>query len=401
MHKLRVLYVLSAPGVGGAQNYVETAVRRLGQMGYRMAVVCNDEPALLARYAPCAEVFPIPIVLGLSPWTDLRFFLRLLRLLRRERFDVVQTSAAKASLYGRLAARLAGVPVVIFRAGGFPFHGFMHPVLQWLLITTEKAMSRWCTDMVVSVSEEDRRDVVARGIIPADRIRTIQNGTDAHRAMPERQEARRALGLDAQVPVVGMVGRLSRQKSPDDFLRVAALVAREVPQATFLLVGDGPMRGALERLAADLGIAGQVSFLGVRNDVPLVLAALDVFALASLWEGVPFSILEAMAAGKPVVATAVNGVAEVVEHGRTGFLAPPQDVKQLAAHIATLLKDPPRARVMGDAARQRIEEDLSIERAMARYSALYQELYRAKRPEEPEMIGCASDDRRRIRGWVR
>ncbi len=396
MNNLRILYVLSAPGVGGAQNYVETAVRRLGQMGYRTAVVCNHEPALVARYGPHAEVFPMPIPYGFSPRGDLQFFMRLLRLLRRERFDVVQTSAAKASLYGRLAARLAGVPVVIFRAGGFPFHSFMHPLLRWLLITMEKAMSCWCTDMVVSVSEEDQRDVVARGIIPSDRIMTIQNGVDSHREPLDRQDARRVLGLGAEVPVVGMVGRLSRQKAPDDFLRVAALVAQEVPVATFLVVGDGPMREDLERMAADLGIAGQVRFLGVRNDVPLLTAALDVFALTSLWEGVPFSILEAMAAGKPVVATAVNGVGEVVEHGRTGFLAPPQDVKGLAACITTLLRDPARARIMGQAGRRRIMEDLSIDRAMAQYSGLYQELYQAKRPDSPAVMDQPRSEKRRV-----
>lgn len=382
VRRLRVLHVVSVPGVGGAQAYVQAVVQGLAQRGYRMAVVCNDEPALVARYAPFAEVFPIPIPYGLSPWGDLQFIVRLLRLLGREPFDVVQTSAAKASLYGRLVARLAGVPAIIFTAHGFPFHDFMHPLLHWVLANLERLMSRWCTDMVVSVSELDRRYAVRAGIVPADRIATIQNGIDLPGAMPDRQTARRALGLDARAKVVGMVGRLSRQKAPEDFLRAAALIAQGFSDAIFLLVGDGPLRSDMERLAAALGIGSRVRFLGFRNDIPLVMGALDVFALASLWEGLPLTILEAMAAGRPVVATAVNGVPEVVEHGRTGFLAPPRAVEKLAAHIGTLLRDPASARAMGEAGRRRVQEHFTLERAIASLSDLYQALYRAKRPED-------------------
>jgi len=387
LRELRVLHVVSVPGIGGAQAYVESVIQRLGQLHYRPAVACNAEPTLVARYAPWAEVFPIPIPYGVSPWHDLCFFVRLLRLLRRERFDIVQTSAAKASLYGRLATRLVGVPVVIFTAHGFPFHDFMHRLLRWGLITLEKVLSRWCTDMVVSVSEADRRYAISKGIVPADRIVTIQNGIDLDRPIPKHDDARRALALDPQAPVVGMVGRLSRQKAPEDFLRVAALVAREFPDAIFLVAGDGPLRDSLERLAANLGIANQVRFLGFREDIPLMMAALDVFALSSLWEGLPLTILEAMAASKPVVATAVNGVAEVVQHGSTGLLARPQEVHQLAAHIATLLRDPARARAMGEAGRRHVCEHFSIERMVAQLSDLYQALYRAKRPKDGAAMG--------------
>jgi len=378
VRRLRVLHVVSVPGVGGAQTYVETVALGLGRLGYRVAVACNDDPALVARCAAVADVFPLAVPYGVSPWRDLRYFRHLLGFLRRERFDIVQTSAVKASLYGRLAARLAGVPVVIFTAHGFPFHEYMHPVLRGALQTLERLMSRWCTDMVVSVSEADRRDAVAAGIVPPGRITTIQNGIDVSPSTPEGPAARRALGLDARAPVVGMVGRLARQKAPGDFLRAAALVAREFPAATFLVVGDGPLRATLEGLARELGIADRVRFLGFRDEVPVVLAALDVFALSSLWEGLPLTILEAMAAGKPVVATSVNGVAEVVQHGRTGWLVSPQQVEQLAAHIVTLLRDPGIARSMGEAGRRRVRERFSIERTVAELSDLYQDLYEAK-----------------------
>jgi glycosyltransferase involved in cell wall biosynthesis len=380
MRRLKVLQVVSVPGVGGAQVYVESVVQRLVGLGYDVTVMCSDDPTVVARYARMARVHPTPIPYRAAPWSDVRFFVRLLRLMRRERFDVVQTSAAKASLFGRLAARLARVPVVIFTAHGFPFHDFM-PLLPRLgLRMLERVMSRWCTDMVVSVSEVDRRAAVAEGIVPPERIITIQNGIDLGGPVAARAAARESLGLAPEGPVVGIVGRLAPQKAPADFLRAAALIAREVPAATFLVVGDGPLRSDLERLAGELGLDRQVRFLGFRDDVPRVLAALDVFALTSLWEGLPFTVLEAMRAGTPVVATEVNGVSDVVEHGRTGLLARPRDTAQLAAHVIALLKDPGRARVMGEAGQRRVRQRFDVDRMVSELSDLYQRLHAARRP---------------------
>ncbi len=375
MRSLRVLHVVSVPGVGGAQVYVAGVARALAGKGYRVAVACPDDPALVTAYAGVADVFPLPVARRLSPWRDLRFLVALVRLLRRERFDVVQTSAAKASLFGRLAARLAGVPVVIFTAHGFPFHPFMTAPLRWTLETLERVMSRACTDMVVSVSETDRRDAVARGIVPATRIRTIPNGIVPAPPSLDGAAARRRLGLALDQPVVGTVGRLARQKSPEDVVRVAAHVVREIPAAAFLLVGDGPLRAGLERLARDLGVARNVRFLGVRDDVDAILPALDVLLLTSLWEGMPLTILEAMAAGLPVVATRVNGVPEVVAHGATGLLAEPRDVPALAAHVLALLGARESAQAMGEAGRQRVGERFTFGRTVDALSDLYQELY--------------------------
>jgi len=158
---------------------------------------------------------------------------------------------------------------------------------------------------------------------------------------------------------------------------------RTMPDVTFIVAGDGPLREGLERLAADLGLADRVRFLGMRDDIPMILAALDVFVLTSLWEGVPFSLLEAMAAARPVVATTVNGVVEVIQHGQTGWLAAPGDVEQQAMHLEALLKDPITARKMGQAGRRRVEERFSLEDSVMRYSALYQSLYEDKKQHRP------------------
>lgn len=374
-----VLHVVSVPGIGGAQIYVEKIVKHLSRTGFRAGVICNDEPALVACYSSAADVIPIKIPYRFSLLDDLRLFWGIYCVCRSGQFDIVQTSAAKASFYGRLAAKLAGVPLVIFTAHGFVFHDFMHPVLRWALMSMEWFMSRFCTDMVVSVSEADRRYAVERGVVPEDKILTIRNGIDLDVPGPDRSSARRSLGLDAAAPVLGFVGRLSRQKAPWDFLKAAALVAEEFPKAQLLLVGDGPLRGESERLASELGICGKVRFLGFRDDVATVMAALDIFVLSSLWEGLPFTVLEAMRAAIPVVATSVNGVPEVVLDGKTGWIVPPERHDLLASGILALLRDPATARSMGERGRLRVEQDFSLERMNSELSALYLRLHLEKK----------------------
>jgi glycosyltransferase involved in cell wall biosynthesis len=239
---------------------------------------------------------------------------------------------------------------------------------------------------------------MTNGIVSPQRVVTIHNGIDMNRQFPDRETARRALGLDPRRPAVGMVGRLSRQKAPEDFLRVAVLVARKVPATTFVVVGDGPLRSQLEQLAASQGIGASTRFLGFRDDVPLVLAALDVFLLTSLWEGFPLTILEAMATGKPVVATTVSGVPEVVEHGVTGFLTPPKRVEQLATHVVTLLRDSALAQKMGQAGRHRIEKCFTLDQMIAQLTDLYHELYRMKCPGDFSAIEKATKERSAVRG---
>jgi glycosyltransferase involved in cell wall biosynthesis len=371
--RLKVLHVVSVPGVGGAQSWVAVITSRLSKMGYRVSIACPDDAGSVSRFNGCAEVIPIKVHYSkFTPWSDIRYFVELVSLLRHRRFDVVHLSAAKAALYGRLAARAVGVPIVIFNAHGFPFHDFLNPAARITLATIEKLLSRYCTDMVVCCGEAVRTYALSNNIVPSSRLMTIENGVEIPESLPERDAARRTLGLAPDTPVVVTVGRLARQKAPENFLQAAASVIRKVPDARFLVVGDGPLRSHLQTLAESLGIAARVRFLGFRDDVPLILRAADIFALFSRWEGLPLTILEAMAAERPVVATAVDGNVEAVQHGRTGLISPAEDIGQFATNLTTLVRAPDRAREMGAAGRRFVEERFGVDRMARQLSDLYQ-----------------------------
>jgi glycosyltransferase involved in cell wall biosynthesis len=350
-------------------------------MGYRVSIACPDDGSSVSHFNGCGEVIPTKVRYSkLTPWSDLRYFVELLSLLRERRFDVVHLSAAKAALYGRLAARAAGVPIVIFNAHGFPFHDFSNPAARITLATIEKLLSRYCTDMVVCCGEAVRAYALSHNIVPSSRLVTIENGVEIPESLPEPDAARRALGLPSEAPIIVTVGRLARQKAPENFLRAAAAVTREVPGVRFLVVGDGPLKSHLQTLAERLGIAASVQFLGFRDDVPLILRAADIFALFSRWEGLPLTILEAMAAERPVVATAVDGNMEAVQHGRTGLLSPAEDIDQFAMNLTTLVRAPDRAREMGSAGRRLVEERFCVDRMAHQLSDLYQRLDERRQP---------------------
>jgi glycosyltransferase involved in cell wall biosynthesis len=346
-------------------------------MGYSVSIACPDDADSVSRFKGCGEVIPIKVRYSkVTPGSDLRYFVELVSLLRARRFDVVHLSAAKAALYGRLAARAARVPTVIFNAHGFPFHDFLNPAARIILATLEKLLSRYCTDMVVCCGEAVRAYALRHNIVPDARLVTIENGVEIPNQLPEREAARRTLSLPPDVPVVATVGRLARQKAPENLLQAARLVIREVSGARFLVVGDGPLRSDLGSLAERLGIATKVQFLGFRADIPMIMRAADIFALFSRWEGLPLTILEAMVAERPVVATAVDGNVDAVQHCRTGLTSPAEDVEQFAANLITLLKTPDRSREMGMAGRQLVEERFSVARMARQVSDLYQQLDR-------------------------
>ena len=190
--------------------------------------------------------------------------------------------------------------------------------------------------------------------------------------------SRQAWGIPLEAPLVGTVTRLSPQKAPLDFVRAAALILREVPECWFVMVGDGPLRGEVEKLAAELGVTERLVLTGLRRDVPELMAMFDLFALSSLWEGLPRVLPQAMATGLPLVATTTDGNAEAIEPGVNGLLTPPGDPAALAQAVVNLLQDPARAQQMGQAGRLRAPE-FDVQRMVAQIDALYRELLQSKK----------------------
>ena len=212
---------------------------------------------------------------------------------------------------------------------------------------------------------------------PESRVHVIPNGVDTRRFQPpvDAQATRRDLGIPLAAPVVGILAALRPEKNHELFLTAARRVTAEVPEARFVVIGDGPRRGPLEQLAEQLEIADRVHFLGNRSDVPEVLGAIDVLALTSHNEANPVSILEAMSVGTPVVATDVGSVSESVDHFVTGFLTRPGDETELAERLIELLDEPLKARAMGDRGRRVVERCWSLESMVTGYERLLDQLY--------------------------
>ncbi len=272
----------------------------------------------------------------ISPLDDLVSLARMVKLVRQLRPDIVHTHMAKAGTVGRLAARICGVPLVVHTYHGHVFHGYFSPARTRVFLTIERALGL-ATNRIIVVGDGQRDEIASYGVAPLRKLTTIRLGLELDQfldAESYRGELRRELGIDTDAPLVGIVGRLVPIKAPELFLQAAVKVRQALPSAQFLVVGDGERRQELETVR--------------------VYADLDVVALSSLNEGSPVVLIEALASARPVVATAVGGVPEVVINGQTGLTVPVSDVASLSESILTLLRDPALADRLGQAGRQHV-----------------------------------------------
>lgn len=364
MRPLRLVHLLQGLEIGGLEMIVVHLLEALDPSRYRVQVVCYDQPGPLAhRLGRCG----IPsCLLKRRPGVDMGYIFRLARYLAAVRPDILHLHNPTAFFYGTLAGRLARVPAIIYTEHGRDLASSKHNKIL------HRVLGRM-VDQVVAVSESGRYLLEQEGV-PAGRILTLHNGIDARRFMApaDSRGVRAHLGFEEDQPLIGIVARLDPVKNHASLLRAMQRVIDTYPDAALLVIGDGPLRKDLEGLAAGLGLGRGIRFLGTRDDVPELLGALDVLVLCSLSEGLSVSLIEECAAGKPVVATAVGGNAEIVEHGRTGLLVPPGDDGALAGAIIDLLDDPQRASSLGQAARRKFLAEFTLERMVSRYVEIYE-----------------------------
>jgi glycosyltransferase involved in cell wall biosynthesis len=290
----------------------------------------------------------------LRPWADALGVRELTSQLAAGRFDVVHTHSAKAGALGRIAAHRAGVPAVVHSIHGFPFHEFQSRARRAAYLRIERRLAA-ITDYFVTDGTVVAAEAVRLGIAPPDRIRAIASPVDdgiPRVSEPARIEARRTLGIPLSARVVGTAARLDPQKAPLDMVK--AIAALERPDVYMAWIGDGELRDDTERLIRRTGLRDRFLLIGDRGDVPSLLPAFDVFAMSSLYEGLPCAVVEAMTCGIPVVATAVASVPEVVIPGRTGLLASPADPASLSRALAYVLDHPAEGARMAAAARAHI-----------------------------------------------
>ena len=366
---LSILYVIPTLPVGGAEQHVLSIIRGIDRTRFE-AMVCS----LGAKGEIGAEIERLGTeVLSLNRMRHKRWDFRIVadvrRLIKIRGIDIVHTHLYHANTYGRIAARLAGVKGIV---------ATVHNV-YFATKLKRRCLNHWLagfTDRIIAVSEAVKDDIVRYDWVPPQKVAVIPNGIDirAFDRPVDRQAIRRQLGIAPDDVVIGSVSRLERQKGQADMVSAFHRLARTYPDIRLVVVGDGSLRPALERQVADAGLARRVIFTGFRRDIVELLSGMDLFVSASLWEGQGVSVLEAMAARLPVVATRVGGTVEVVEDGVTGMLVPPSDAAALAAACETLAFDRVRSRALGDAGRARVESRFCGEAMIRRIEAIYEEL---------------------------
>lgn len=378
---LRVLRLFSRLNIGGPSLHVILLSQGLRPLGYETRLVVGRESPregnLLALAAERGVGCETMAGLGreIAPLRDLVALFGLVRLMRAWRPAIVHTHTAKAGLLGRLAARAARVPTVVHTFHGHVLRGYFSPPKQALFRRLEAFLAT-TADALVAVSESVKQDLVELGVARAPKIRVIPLGLELGplAAQLPRGVLRQAAGIPAEAPLVGMVGRLVPIKDVPTFLRAACEVLAQRSDARFAIVGDGDEREPLEAQSRSLGLAGAVHFFGWRRDLASVYGDLDVVVNSSRNEGTPVSLIEALAAARPVVATAVGGTPDLIGRDERGLLAPPGEPAALARAVLETLAGSDAARRRAQAGREYVMSRHSSERLIADVDALYREL---------------------------
>jgi len=363
--RITVLHLIGTLQVGGAEQQLVSLAPLFNPERFRI-IVATMQPrdtlagALAGTHVECRLLnFRVRHFIS-GVW-------RLCSLLRREKVDVLHTHMYHASWYGRIAGLCARVPVMVTTDHGHdPWRKPWH-------IAFERFALRY-TDLKIAVSKDVAEVLKARDHVPDEKLVVIPNGVDPERfrvVKAERDSIRAEFGFTDDTVLIGSVGRLVEPKAYHVLIEAMVHVSKLVPPARLVLIGDGPLRGDLERCASDLGVSDGVLFAGARSDIPAVLAAIDIYAMSSNREGLPVSLLEAMAAGKPIVATMVGGIPEVVSDRREGLLVPSGDPEALAGAIRELACDPKLAAHLGRQASEKVAAEYSIGATVRRLEEVY------------------------------
>lgn len=379
-HRIKVVRIIARLNVGGPAIHVVNLNAGLDPQRFESILISGTEnpgEGSMLDYALSKGIAPIviPEIVGEASFKprDAQALSKLVQLLRKEKPQIVHTHTAKAGFVGRVAARLAGVPVIIHTYHGHVLHGYYSPRKTQLLRQMEAILAH-LTDHIIAVSERVKQDLVTYRVAPAEKIGVIPLGFDLApfvAARANRGEFRREFGLDAHAPLIGIVGRIFPIKNHRLFLDAAARVAAQQSDARFVIVGDGTLRGEMESHTRELGLGERVVFTGWRRDLPRIYSDLDVLVVSSDNEGTPVSAIEAMASGCPVVATAVGGLPDLIADGETGCLVPAKSPDALANAVLSLLQNSPLAERLGAAAQASVLERFTVSRLIVDIERLY------------------------------
>jgi glycosyltransferase involved in cell wall biosynthesis len=371
MAEFRVLQLIDGLNIGGAEMALLDLAEGLRAHGYRVHIGYSSPGPLEKDFRERNfEITRLPRLARVDPL----LFNNIYRLIRRFRPQIVHTHLFKSDFHGRIAARLAGVPIVVSTLHSTDRWARKFPFGRLYGRTARSA------DRLIAVSDDLSRFHQQHSHIPAKKFVIIENGVALKKyafSQPTRNRLRQFFHIGTEEILFGIIGRLTPPKDHETFLQAAALIQKEIPQARFLIVGDGALRPKLTQRAAELGLQKTLQFSGFRSDIPEILSALDVLVFSSQWEGLPLTLLEGMAAARPIVATAVGGIPAVTDNGKTAVLVPPRNPAGLARACIELATDSKRRLALGQIGLKRVQEkyslQVSIERTLSLYETLLQE----------------------------
>jgi glycosyltransferase involved in cell wall biosynthesis len=365
---ISVMYFIDSMNFGGAEMLLLNLASALKKRGYRVSVRYSTPGPLVKEF----EKIDIPVVrLPRLARVDPFLLLRMWREILLEKPDIVHTHLFKSDFHGRIAARLAGVPVVVSTLHNCD-NWAKNPVLSRIYGLTARL-----ADKIIAVSQEVKDFAVSVGLSRTEYLEIIPNAVPFEQFRKNnvlRKKVRSELNISENGPVLGIVARLSEQKDHANFIQAAKLIYQEVPETHFLIVGDGPLRKSLEDLANSLDLGHVVIFCGARRDIRAIYSALDILVFSSRWEGLPVALLEGMAAELPIVATAVGGIPGTLKDQMMGYLVPPADTVALANACLQLVKNPEMRRKMGTAGYEHVKSNYSVDTMVNATFKLYQTL---------------------------
>lgn len=374
MPAVRIMHVVR-PAAGGIRNHLLALVGESHGDRFHHMVACppGSLEEALAGMGICT--FSVPLRGEISPREDLAVLKALISIIKRNMVDVVHAHGFKAGLVGRLAAKAAGAPAVVLTVHGSVLQDRRAGWQKGMFSLSERLLAAF-TDRIITVSAALGREMPGGERIRPEKIVTIYNGISPgdYSHCSDRKYLHRATGIPEGKKVVGTVARLAPQKGVECFIRAASIVAGKQEDTVFLVAGDGPLRPDLERLAAENNLSGRLYMVGERRDIQMIMPCLDVFVLASVTEGLPLTVLEAMAARRPVVATRVGGIPEVVSDGINGVLVSPGDVRGMAGAIIGLLEDPAGSGIMGEEGRNLVVGQFTVKKMVKSTENVYLDL---------------------------
>lgn len=378
MEKIKIMEMIDQPLLGGGQTALLLLADTLDRDAFEIFVCSGGEGPLSKEARRRGLAF---VTAPLDKRIGGRTRKPIASLLRELKIDLLHTHGGVAGFHGRTAARSAGTPAVVHTLHGIHYLHYRNPFLRQLYVLLERRYSR-LTDRLILVCQSDLRQARKHGLAPERKMAVILNGIDIppYPGTDGLSRLRGSLGWPPGRPVIGTVARLHRQKGIIHLLRAGRMILRAVPDSLIVIVGDGPESERLKREADRLGLGRKCLFLGARDDAGFVMALFDVFVLPSLWEGLPFVLVEAAALGRPIVATAVDGVPEILEDDRTGILVPPANPGALADAVIRLLQDKGKAGRLGENARSLIPARFPLRRMVEQTQNLYLEALGAKPP---------------------